>query len=290
MALLAVPGRAGGNEAGSPFANGWRKIVLSGRKALVLHGEVTLTLSTTSYELQELSSPAGPIPAVLLATESRMSLFGVPRVATRTSSYLRPPDYRSLEFIEVKEGRSAKRLLFQGGACRQVRTRPPRGRENLPVTEWEVYEDEELPLLLPGGEPLPEGTALHDSYALLFLASRTDWEGAGGGGEFVVVSRGRPLRVAMRPGRRHETIRRIRNLSTGETLSRQLKEREVILAPVGDGGEETGLLAMRGEVEVWVEEGSGALLEVSGKIPDVPGRTVLKIRAFEPGEAGKENP
>ena len=268
----------------SDLLGGWKRLVLADRKALFLRGEVTLALSPASYSPPVPEGETGAIPALLLTTESRMSIFGFQKVANKTESYLDPATNRSFEFFQIKKGRSAKRILFLEGSYRQIQTRPHDKKKNTPVDRWEVFQDEERPYRYPDGKPLEEGVSLHDSFALLYLIMQADLSGPDRSQEFVVLSKGNLVRIRIRAGETRNKVRKVRDLSTGKTRRLHLREEALTLTPIGAGAESAKFLSMEGEIQIWLEEKSQTIVEVSGEIPRV-GRLVLKIRAVEPGDA-----
>ena len=272
-----------GSDSG--FLNGWKRIVLADRKALVMHGQVTLSFSRILFEPGEKMAEIPPVAALVLETETRMSLFGVNKVSTSTWSTMEEATGKSLVFREIKKGKSTKEYWFREDSFQKIRTRPPEGDRNAPQVRWETFQDERIPYILPDGTALPPGTMVHDSYALLYLLTEADLSGPGGSVEFVVISKGKLVRVVLRAGGIRENRRKIRDLSTGENRWLQLRERELLLAPGEGESPEVSFLSMKGEVKIWVEEETHTLLEVSGKIPGVPGRTVLRIKAVEPKES-----
>lgn len=280
--LLPAAGARLSAAADSDLLAGWKRLVLADRKALFLRGEVTLTLSPASYSPPVPAGETGSIPALLLTTESRMSIFGFQKIANKTESYLDPATNRSFEFFRIKKDRSAKRILFLEESYRQIQTRPHGEKKNIPVDRWEVFQDEVRPYRYPDGRRLEEGVALHDSFALLYLIMQADLSGPDRSQEFVVVSKGKLIRVRVRAGETRNKVRKVRDLSTGRTRRLHLREKALTLTPIGEGAEEMKFLSMKGEIEIWLEEKSQTIVEVSGEIPRV-GRLELKIKAVEPG-------
>ncbi len=282
-AFLPLAGVRLAAAADSDLLAGWKKLVLADRKALFLRAEVILTLSPASYSPPVPAGEARSIPALLLTTESRMSIFGFQKVANKTESYLDPATNRSIEFFRVKKDRSAKRILFLEGFYRQIQTRPHDKKKNIPVDRWEVFQDEERLYRYPDGKPLEEGVSLHDSFALLYLIMQADLSGPDRSQEFVVLSKGKLLRVRIRAGETRNRVRKVRDLSTGKTRRLHLREKSLTLIPIGAGAEKMNFLSMKGEIEIWLEEKSQTIVEVSGEIPRV-GRLELKLKAVEPGD------
>ena len=263
------------------FLDGWRRLVLSDRKFLVMHGQVTLTLFDAEWRPGAAPPEADPVAAVVLGAESRMSLFGVARPATITRSFLDPGSRRSLEYREVKVGKSTKRMEFLDDAYRLIRTRPPAGRKRAPIGDWETFADELKPYRLPDGAPLPDGVRPHDSWALLYLVMAAQRDG--GDDEFVVISKGKLLPVQVRIGDLRDNVRRVRDLATGRSRRLRLRERRLHLVPRVEDPAHAEFLSMQGEIEIWVEADTHTILEVSGSIPGA-GRASLKLRAVEPAE------
>jgi hypothetical protein len=126
----------------------------------------------------------------------------------------------------------------------------------------------------PDGRPV----AVFDYYAMLLHLPETDLEAVGDEVTIHVATANgvEPYRVVVDTCR--TTERKITDLAGGRPCSIAVPECRLRIVP-GDATDE-GFLGMEGETEVWVEKGSKTPIEISGKVPGVPGRVTVTLNGI----------
>ena len=130
------------------------------------------------------------------------------------------------------------------------------------------------PVVVSAGNAVVSGAVLVDG-ALTVRVERTGDETT----LHVATSRGpRAFRIAVSESR--EGTRTFTDLATGHEQTVQLREFRLRIMPADPEQAGEGFLRMEGETEIWVEAESKAPLEISGKVPRVPGRVQLRLVAM----------
>ena len=77
-----------------------------------------------------------------------------------------------------------------------------------------------------------------------------------------------------------ETERSFTDLATGEEMFAAVREFRLRVIPGDPATAGEGFMRMEGETEIWVEAETKTPLEISGKVPKVPGRVKLLLSAM----------
>lgn len=257
-----------GEPTGSPLA-GWSSLTLTARKALVFSVSTTLTVSE--------EGPAGSArPRVLFSTRSVARILGATGFEEETVSRIDREARRPLELLQIRPGEMARRFVFLEGAIRQTTWEPGEGRAGSDYRKWPEVETVERALAFADGTSPSPGEPILDFYSLIYrLAGMDLGPGAGKAQEFVTLYRRRLVRIRVTHGARRSTERNVVNEATGASETLRLRERRIRLEPLGESDDSfRGLLGMRGGSEIWLDEASGALVELDG---DAPGLGAVQV-------------
>jgi hypothetical protein len=242
--------------SGNRFAD-WRELHLEGGAGLVFSGRVELSLSEApGARVLETRTTARVLGATVASSSTRTV---VDAATGRTRSY------------EQYSSRRGRRYSFAGDRYSVERLVPAPD-----AGSWEIGSREEFRYPLEDGAPV----AVHDYYGMLLRLRELGLERPGDTATFHVATSGGPRRFVVSGAERRTREREFEDLATGAPQKRELRELRLRLAP-DDPAAEEGFLRMEGETEVWVEARSKAPLEISGKIPDVPGRVKLELAAMD---------
>jgi len=253
---------------------GWSRLTLGAQQALVLSATSTLDITNGSH-------PETGNPAIVLRTHSSASLLGAKGFEEETISYIDPRSHHPLEFVQIRPGSTARRFRFMGESVRQSNWSPPEGSPDAPFESWRRTEVSERKLLYPDGTPLAAGEWPTDFYSLIYLLRDLDLASdEASSREFTALYRRHLVRIVVTPGERRRNERTVRNDTTGKEETLRLDERAVSVRPVGEGADSfRGFLGMQGETRIWVDENSGAIVEIDGKAPAL-GATQVTLRSF----------
>jgi hypothetical protein len=241
----------------------WTTLRMKARSAPLLRGEVELRLS---------EEPAGR----QLETRTVASFLGAPLARSHTVSVLDPATGRPLEYRSVSK-RRGRRYVFGEHGYTVEKLEPPGGGDH-PFSSWRVTQRKQFPY----PEPIPGATEARPfDYSSLLVALR-QLELDEPGDEVtlhVATSNGaQPFRVLVGDSRRTE--RAYLDLATGRQRRATLRELRLRVIPANPSEANEGFLRMEGETELWVEADSKTPLEISGKVPRVPGRVHLVLTAL----------
>jgi hypothetical protein len=204
----------------------------------------------------------------ILETHVSATVLGATVVESTTESEVDAATGRTLVHRSYSP-RRARRYTFHETDYRVERLR----RADPSSDRWKADTSTEFPYPIVDGRP----AAVVDYYGMLLRLRELGLDGPGDEAAIhVATSRGvRAFRVHVAEAR--ERRRSYTDLASGEPRSATLAELRLRLTP-DDPGDGEGFLQMEGETEVWVEAVSKAPLEISGKVPNVPGRVRLVLR------------
>jgi len=251
------------DDAPSPWRD-WTTLRFDAGAKPLLEGEVELRLSEEEGR-------------TLFDSSATARLLGIQVTRNRTRSTIDPDSGLPREYVSVNPG-SGRRYLFEEQRY-VVHKLEPGEDPDAPIEEWEVEERRsfDYPPSDDGG-----GRALVlDYYGMLLYLRRLPLNAPGDEASLWVATSDGPRRWTVRVGESREVTRSYENLAGGEPLN--LASREILLriAPDGDGPDARGLLGMSGEVEIWAEAETKTLIQISGKIPNVPGRVKIELKGLE---------
>jgi hypothetical protein len=238
-------------ETVSPW-HGWTTLRLKARSAPLMRGSVELRVSQT---------PEG----TRLETSTRASFLGATIARSETSTLLdsttgRPKEYKS---YTKKRGRE---YTFGESGYKVEKLRPIRSSEG---DSWEVTATREF--------PYPEGeTRLLDYYGMLLQLGEIGLDAPGDEIVLHVATSKGPQAYRLRVDETRTGERVFKDIATGTKMTLPAVEFRLSVVPADPDAEE-GFLKMEGEVEIWVEAETGTLLEITGKVPKVPGKVKLVL-------------
>jgi hypothetical protein len=248
------------NDTRNPFVD-WRRISLT-----VDHG-----LLSGEFHM----SRAKRDDALVVETEAVGKLLGATIAQSKSRSTLDPASGRSQRYVDLSPSRG--REYEFGDTSYTVRKLEPRETWQTPVETWEEVSAAtyDYPRTETGVVPA------HDYYGMLVALAGLGLDDVGDeAAVWVATSRG-PRSYTFRVAETRETERSFRDAASGEPRTALPRELRLVVTPAEDSEEARGFLGMTGETELWVEALSKVVLEISGKIPNVPGRVVLRLDALE---------
>jgi len=253
---------------------GWSSLTLGADKAMVVTATSTLGVARGIH-------PGTGRPAIVLKTRSVASLLGARGFEEETISYIDPHSHHPLEFVQIRPGDSARRFRFNGDIVSQSNWVPPKDSPDEPLESWSRTETSERKLVFANGEPMASGEWPTDFYSLIYLLGDLDLETDDPlSKEFTAMYRRHLVRVRVATGDRRTNERKAINEATGRSETLRLSERSVTVRPVGEGADSfRGFLGMEGETRIWLDEKSGAIVEIDGQAPTL-GPTQVMLKSF----------
>lgn len=253
---------------------GWKSLTLKAESSPLYTGTITLQLSEGTHA-------ATGRAAVILETRSEARLLGAIGLEERTTSWIDARDRRPLELFQMRPDDNARRFRYEAAGIVQTTWKPPEGRRGVPFEQWRELETTTRRAVLADGTPLPEGAWVTDAYALVaMLPDLSPASGAAGPKDFFVLQRRQVVRLRVTPGERRSRTRDVVNEADGRSLPLALGERRLDLTAEGEEGRNVrGLMGMQGAVEIWVDEISGAPVELKGSAPGI-GPTTVSLVSF----------
>jgi len=263
--VAGVAVRAG--ERGS--LEGWTSLTLSASKALIFS-------ATTRLVATEAEWPGNGKPAVVLKTKSSARILGATGFSEETTSWIDRANHRPLEFFQLRPGDNARRFVFLDGSVRETTYEPPASAPDSEFDRWkEVETVDRKPAFSDGTHPSPD-EPLTDFYSLIYLLRDLDLSSARAPKEFNTLYRRRVVRVRLIPGERRSREIDVVNEATGGQETLRLWQRRIEVKPLGrDAASFRGIMGMQGDTEIWLDEASGAILEIDGDAPGVGATQVL---------------
>jgi len=176
-----------------------------------------------------------------------------------------------------QSSKSGRRFVFGEQSYTVEKLEPPE-EPGRPLDQWDVTSSREFryPATAQGGSP----QQVFDYFGMLLELRNA---GLGEPGDettlHVATSNGpRAFRIAVSESR--EGRRTFTDLATGIEQTVQLREFRLRIIPADPEQDGEGFLRMEGETEIWVEAESKTPLEISGRVPRVPGRVQLRLVAM----------
>jgi hypothetical protein len=267
-----VPANPAPGPAQAEGLAGWKSLTLKAAPSSLYTGSTTLDLSEGTHE-------ATGRRALILATRSEARLLGAIGFEERTTSWIDAAARRPLELFQMRPGETARRFRFEPDQVLQTSWEPPADRPDAPFEQWRGQEGAARKLVLADGRPVPTGAWVTDPYALVLLVADVD-AAPGAVREFLVWKRRHAVRVRVAAGERREQAREVTDQARGRSVRLTLKERRLDVTPSDEEGQDVrGLMGMQGPIEIWIDESSGALVELRGAAPGI-GPTSISLASF----------
>ena len=264
-ALLGATGFLAGaiacttGDVGNPFVE-WQRIRLR-----VEHG-----LLSGQFDMSRVVED----DTLLVETEAVGKLFGATIAHSKSRSTLDRASGRSQRYVDLSPKRGREYVF--GETSYTVRKLEPRETWQSPLDTWEELSATTYDYPRTDAGTVPP----HDYYGMLLALRHMGLDDLGDEATvWVATSRG-PRSYTLRVVEKRERQRSFRDVASGEERTVAAHELRLVVTPAEDSEDAKGFLGMSGETELWVEAVSKVLLEISGKIPNVPGRVVLRLDAL----------
>ncbi len=258
VVILVLAAGLSTTAAGSSAA--WESFRLKARKMLFFTGVVDVDLERheTRYVLSTRVS-ARFMGALLgrIHTETRLD----PRTGL-------PTEYRS------RSGGSGRLFRFDESGY-TVQKLEPAGDPDAPLEQWKVYDEARFEYPLDPATGRAE--VVHDVYGWMLALTDAHLDEPGDEAHFWVATSDGPQSYRVRVAEVRARRLKVRDLRNGG--KRDLRTHEVRLRILPDDPESAkeGFLQTEGQAELWIEPRQGMLIEVSGKVPKVPGRVRVHL-------------
>ncbi len=259
LALAGVGSASGNGQGAWPL---WKMIRLKSTSALVLSGFVDVS----AYSQGETTH---------LETMIRAKLFGVTIARTHTRSTLDSKTLLPTEYLAFSTKRGRHYLFGESGY--EVRFLDPPKDPDLPLDDWVVKGNAtfDYPLTEDGSQPVP----VYDYYGVILLLQNLDIDEVGDEVTVWVATSDGPVPYGLRVVESREELRNYRELPGKEKRSATVTELMLKIIPLIPD-EEQGFLGMEGETEIWIEQRTRTLVQISGKAPTV-GHVNIKLTHLE---------
>ena len=254
---------------------------LSGWTALELGGERFLVAAARS-RLERWPAPAQAGEALFRVTTT-LTIFGARsgRHQVDALSHGTPP--ATSRWTEIQFGKRARAMQVEGGRLDAWRFNLPAG-DQLPAPGAWGKPDKTAKVTLPVEAAAACGTV--DPYTLLL---RLDCLAADPARRALLLSREGSALVRAERGERRTATLRLRDLDSGDSIEAQLVLQRLELKG-GAGAEGATAFGMVGDVSIWIDEASGAVVEIEGRHENIPGTIRLRARAFSRTAAPRPTP
>lgn len=250
------------DDASSPWSD-WTTLRFDAGAKPLLEGEVELSLVEEGDR-------------ILFESRATARLLGIQITRSRTRSTLDRASGLPREYVSVNPG-NGRRYLFEERRY-VVHKLEPGEDPDAPIETWVVEERRSFdnPPSVDGRGPAP----VLDYYGMLLYLRRLPLNAPGDEASLWVATSDGPRRWVVRVGESREATRVYENLAGDEPLNLTSRELLLRIAPEDDGADARGLLGMSGEVEIWAEAETKTLIQISGKIPNVPGRVQIELKGL----------
>lgn len=257
LALLAT--MACGRETEPPSRwHTWHTLHLEANASIILNGKIELIRRETGAGL-------------LLETRATATALGQNVEDSRTLTSFDAGGRAKLFARQSRNG--GRRYVFSEHGYTVERLALPDDRSRS-LDEWTVTSSDEFayPPAAAGAEP----PRVYDYFGMLLELPNVGLDAPGDEATLHVATSDGPRAFRIAVSETREGDRSFTDLDSGEQQTLWVREFRLRVVPADhDAGE--GFLRMEGETEIWVEAESKTPLEISGKIPRVPGRVQLRL-------------
>jgi hypothetical protein len=262
LALLLLAVSCSGPPSPQERWQNWSTLRLEVDASRLLHGEVEIRRTTR-----------GELPA--LETRATASLLGQPLEDSRTLTLFDAEGRTRSHARQSRRG--GRRFVFDEAGYTVERLRPPEDPDR-PLDQWEVSSRTTFDY--PDAEPGSAPPRLSDFFGMLLELRQAGLREPGDQATVHVATSSGPrsFRIGVRESR--EASRTFLDLSTDDLRTVRLREFRLRIRPTDPDLGVEGFLRMEGETEIWVEAESKTPLEISGKLPQIPGRIRLRLVAL----------
>lgn len=269
----------------------WRRLEFGATKLLLsVSTTVTVERVAAARAAPALRAPAEGTALPVAGTEVLLLTFDSELPFGRhehTTVWLEPGSGAALQGYKLVTGRKPYEKLFRyttEGFYFWRAAPAAGGEEKLGPESWSRRRGR----LVRSALPLPAGTAVTDSYALLYLASAARLERAGAGLRAVLLAEEQPVEVRFASGGlvQDRLDYRERGSDGSRRRNQQALQRVVTMSgrPLGSGaaagGVDLGFLGLRGSVRVFLDAGTGLPVRLQGRA-DTIGELTVRLEAVE---------
>ncbi len=253
IALVAGAAWAGSVETSDRWMS-WKTLRLKAKAAPLFRGTMEMHLNEDGTRLE---------------TETSARFFGARVAASRTETLL-DEETRLTRRFSSRSKKRGRRYEFgdDGFVMEKIKPKRPGAAE----PEWYVAVREEFPY--PDDET---AAGPFDYYGMLLYLKQVPLDRPGDEVTLYVATSKGPKLYRIRVGEARRNSRTLTDLSTGKKKTVRLREFRLRITPADPDSDAEGFMRMEGETELWVEARSKTPLEISGKVPKVPGRVVLRL-------------
>ena len=261
------------SESGNATLQGWSSLTLAASKAVIFSAKAVIDVSEAPYA-------GNGKTAIAFKTKSEARILGASGFKEETISWIDKTDHHPIEFFQMRPGESARRFIFLDGAVRQTSWEPPPSRPDSVFADWHETETVERKVTYSDGTALKQGEAVTDFYSLIYQLRDLDFDSQQPPKEFNTLYRRHVIRLRVIPGEQRRNQREVIDETSGKTETLKLRERRVVIKPLGPGAESfRGMMGMQGDTEIWIDQTSGALVEIDGNAPGL-GATQVLLTSF----------
>jgi hypothetical protein len=141
--------------------------------------------------------------------------------------------------------------------------------------EWEVLSRTEFPY--PVAQDGATRVAVFDYFGMLLQLRNVELDGPGDEVTMYLATTDGPRAYRIRVTERRSAKRAYTDLASGKKMTVPTTESRLRITSQDPERAQEGFLALEGDTELWVESASRTLLELSGKVPRIPGRIRLLL-------------
>ena len=205
-------------------------------------------------------------------TTSTARLLGARVAEARTRSILDEDTGRS-ESYESVSSRSGRRFVF-GEADYRIDKLTPAGDAEAPLDEWQIESSREFPYPEDArGNPVE----VYDYYGMILHLGELDLDEVNDEVLVHVATSDGVVGYRIVVAESREAMREFVDTKDGSTNTSELTELRLRFLPADPDRAPEGFLRMEGESEIWVEQRSKTLLQINGRVPNVPGEVRLVL-------------
>jgi hypothetical protein len=205
-------------------------------------------------------------------TTSTARLLGAKVAEARTRSVLNEDTGRS-ESYESVSSRSGRRFVF-GETGYTIDKLTTTDDTEAPLDEWQVESSREFPYPEDDhGDPVE----VFDYYGMILHLRDLTLDKVGDEAVVHVATTDGVVSYRIVVADSQQAMREFTNAKDGSTSSPELTELRLRFLPADPARAPAGFLLMEGETEIWVERRSKTLLQINGRVPNVPGEVRLVL-------------
>ena len=205
-------------------------------------------------------------------TTSIARLLGAKVAEARTRSVLDEDTGRS-ESYESVSSRSGRRFVF-GETEYSIDKLTPVDDVTAPLAEWQVESSREFPYPRNGdGDPV----GVYDYYGMIRHLRDLDLNEVGDEALVHVATSDGVVGYRIVVAEMRRASREFTDAKVGSPNTLELTELRLRFLPADPDRASEGFLRMEGETEIWVESRSKTLLQINGRVPNVPGEVRLVL-------------